>query len=82
VSANLISCRQLTPLAIAHHGAQPPLSVGTQPGAHPRQRLEVVGLYSPFAPEAREYFTIQGCAAYYDEYLSRFERARGRLEFI
>ncbi|WP_028220904.1 universal stress protein [Paraburkholderia oxyphila] len=28
----------------------------------------LIGLYSPFAPEAREYFTVAGCAPYYNDY--------------
>ncbi|WP_213303987.1 universal stress protein [Paraburkholderia sacchari] len=28
----------------------------------------LIGLYSPFAPEARAYFTVAGCAPYYSDY--------------
>ncbi|WP_028222404.1 universal stress protein [Paraburkholderia oxyphila] len=35
----------------------------------------LIGLYSPFAPEAREYFTVSGCAPYYNEYCNA-RRAR------
>lgn len=37
----------------------------------------LIGLYSPFAPEARAYFTVAGCAPYYNEYC---DARRGQQE--